>query len=275
MTLTVLGPFGATASRGHGVIRVGVIGATGRMGRMVCRAVAADPDLALVAAVSRSEPGRSLADAIGLDGEAGEVVLADRLEVLAEAERRCSSTSRPRASRPTTWPGASSTRIHVVVGTTGFEIDDAWREAPVGVVVAPNFAIGAVLLMRFAEQAARHLPSAEVIELHHDGKADAPCGTALLTARRIAAAREDAPLAPGGDGAHPGARGGDVDGVRVHSVRLPGLVAHQEVIFGGQGQTLTIRHDSTDRTSFMPGVLLAIKAVRDRPGLTVGLDDLL
>ncbi len=257
------------------MIRVGVVGATGRMGREVCRAVAADPDLTLVAAVSRSEPGRSLADAIGLDGEAGEVVLADRLEVLAEAgaDVLVDFTAPGFAADHVAW--GIEHRIHVVVGTTGFEIDDAWREAPVGVVVAPNFAIGAVLLMRFAEQAARHLPSAEVIELHHDGKADAPSGTALLTARRIAAAREDAPLAPGGDGAHPGARGAEVDGVRVHSVRLPGLVAHEEVLFGGQGQTLTIRHDSTDRTSFMPGVLLAIKAVRDRPGLAVGLDDLL
>jgi 4-hydroxy-tetrahydrodipicolinate reductase len=163
----------------------------------------------------------------------------------------------------------------VVVGTTGFEIDDAWREAPVGVVVAPNFAIGAVLLMRFAEQAAAHLPSAEVIELHHDRKVDAPSGTALLTARRIAAARGEVPPSPTGDDAHPGARGADVDGVRVHSVRLPGLVAHEEVVFGGPGQTLTLRHDSTDRTSFMPGVLLAIEAVGARPGLTIGLDELL
>jgi 4-hydroxy-tetrahydrodipicolinate reductase len=165
--------------------------------------------------------------------------------------------------------------VHVVVGTTGFSIDDAWREASVGVIVAPNFAIGAVLLMRFAEQAARLLPSAEVIELHHDRKVDAPSGTALLTARRIAAARSDVTDAPAGDRAHPGARGADVDGVRVHSVRLPGLVAHEEVVFGGPGQILTLRHDSLDRTSFMPGVVLAIRAAPGRPGLTVGLDELL
>jgi 4-hydroxy-tetrahydrodipicolinate reductase len=161
------------------------------------------------------------------------------------------------------------------VGTTGFEIDPAWRHAPIGVIVAPNFAIGAVLLMRFAEQAARHMPSAEVIELHHDGKLDAPSGTALLTARRIAAARGSGIDAPAGDHEQPGARGVDVDGVRVHSVRLPGLVAHEEVIFGGAGQTLTLRHDSTDRLSFMPGVVLAIKAVGGRPGLTVGLEPIL
>jgi 4-hydroxy-tetrahydrodipicolinate reductase len=135
--------------------------------------------------------------------------------------------------------------------------------------------------MRFAEQAARHLPSAEVIELHHDGKVDAPSGTALLTARRIAAARRivaarsDAPVGVAGDDAYPGARGADVDGVRVHSVRLPGLLAHEEVVIGGPGQILTLRHDSTDRTSFMPGVLLAIKSAPSRPGLTVGLDPLL
>ena len=257
------------------MIRIGVVGATGRMGREVCRAVAADPDLALVAAVSRSAPGGTLADVLGLDGDAGAVVLVDRLEGLAEAavEVLVDFTAPAYAAEHVAWGIEHS--MHVVVGTTGFEIDDAWRETPVGVVVAPNFAIGAVLLMRFAEEAARHLPSAEVIELHHDGKADAPSGTAVLTARRIAAARRETPAAPAGDDAHPGARGAEVDGVRVHSVRLPGLVAHEEVIFGGQGQTLTLRHDSTDRTSFMPGVLLAIKAVGARPGLTVGLDELL
>lgn len=257
------------------MIRVGVVGATGRMGREVCRAVAADPDLALVAAVSHSAPGASLADAIGLDGESGGVVLAEHLEGIsdARAEVLVDFTAPVHVSDHVAWGIANG--VHVVVGTTGFEIDEEWREAPVGVVVAPNFAIGAVLLMRFAEQAARHLPSAEVIELHHDGKADAPSGTALLTARRIGAARENGTTAPSGDDAFPGARGADVGGVRVHSVRLPGLVAHEEVIFGGQGQTLTLRHDSTDRTSFMPGVLLAIKAAPTRPGLTVGLEPLL
>lgn len=257
------------------MIRVGVVGATGRMGREVCRAVAADPDLALVAAVSRSAPGVSLADAIGLDGEAGSLVLAEHLEGISDAgaEVLVDFTAPAHASDHVAWGIANG--VHVVVGTTGFEIDEEWREATVGIVVAPNFAIGAVLLMRFAEQAARHLPSAEVIELHHDGKADAPSGTALLTARRIAAARGGGAGAPGSDDAFPGARGADVDGVRVHSVRLPGLVAHEEVIFGGQGQTLTLRHDSTDRTSFMPGVLLAIKAAPMRLGLTVGLEPLL
>ena len=255
--------------------RVGVVGATGRMGREVCRAVAADPDLSLVAAVSHSSPGSSLADAIGLDGEAGAVVLVERLDEMgaAEIDVLVDFTSAAYAPDHVAWGIANG--VHVVVGTTGFEIDPGWSEASVGVVVAPNFAIGAVLLMRFAEQAARHLPSAEVIELHHEGKADAPSGTAQHTARRIAAARGTRHLAATAGEIVTGARGADVDGVRVHSVRLPGLLAHEEVIFGGDGQILTLRHDSTDRTSFMPGVLLAIKAAPTRPGLTVGLEPLL
>jgi 4-hydroxy-tetrahydrodipicolinate reductase len=130
-------------------------------------------------------------------------------------------------------------------------------------------------MMRFAKEAARHFDAAEVIELHHDQKVDAPSGTALATAREIAAARSGEWVAPGGDDEHPGARGADVEGVHVHAVRLPGLLAHQEVIFGGPGQTLSIRHDSTDRASFMPGVLMAIRAVASRPGLTFGLESLL
>jgi 4-hydroxy-tetrahydrodipicolinate reductase len=165
--------------------------------------------------------------------------------------------------------------IHVVTGTTGFEVDPSWAsQRGIGVFIAPNFAIGAVLMQRFAEEAVRFLPDAEIIELHHPDKPDAPSGTAMATARRMAAARGPAP-AERGEERVPGARGGDVDGVRVHSVRLPGLVAHQAVILGGQGQTLTIRHDSTDWTSFMPGVVMAVKAVASRPGLTMGLDALL
>ena len=171
--------------------------------------------------------------------------------------------------------------VHVVIGTTGLQPGDLEElralveGGDANAIVAPNFAIGAVLMMRFAEQAAAHFDAAEVIELHHDGKKDAPSGTALTTARRIAGAREGVWTAPGGDDAHPGARGTDIEGVRVHAVRLPGLLAHQEVILGGPGQTLTIRHDSTDRASFMPGVLLAVRAVGSRSGLTVGLEHLL
>lgn len=257
------------------MIRVGVVGATGKMGREVCRAIAASDDLVLVAAVSRSTAGRTLRDAIGLEGTTGDLAIADRLDALrdAGAEVMVDVTGAAYAPEHVRW--AIEHGIHVVEGTSGFEVDPAWATASVGVIVAPNFAIGAVLMMRFAREAARWFDAAEIIELHHDQKADAPGSTAIATAKAVGAARAGAWSAPGGDDAHPGARGTDVDGVRVHSVRLPGLLAHQEVVFGGAGQTLTIRHDSTDRSSFMPGVLLAIREVSSRPGLTVGLDALL
>jgi 4-hydroxy-tetrahydrodipicolinate reductase len=170
--------------------------------------------------------------------------------------------------------------VHCVVGTTGvpFSAWDALAADFPGpcLFVAPNFAIGAVLLMRFSAMAARYMPHVEIIELHHDRKADAPSGTAIRTAAMIAEARREVPVAPGRETeVAEGARGALVDGVYVHSVRLPGLVAHQEVIFGGVGQTLTLRHDSIDRTSFMPGVLLAVREVGSRSGLVVGLDALM
>jgi 4-hydroxy-tetrahydrodipicolinate reductase len=173
--------------------------------------------------------------------------------------------------------------IHAVVGTTGFTDErlsqvEAWLEQSrtTAVLIAPNFAIGAVLSMHFAKQAARFFESAEVIELHHPQKADAPSGTAARTARLIAEARKGLPPNPDATSTGmDGARGADVDGIPVHSVRLAGLVAHQEVLFGTQGETLTIRHDSLDRTSFVPGVLLAVRTVREHPGLTVGLEPIL
>jgi 4-hydroxy-tetrahydrodipicolinate reductase len=252
------------------VIRVGVVGATGRMGREVCRAVDADPELELVAAVSRPHAGERVSDVLGFGSE---VVFTGTLDSLMKAgvEVSVDFTSGAYAPEHVAW--AIEHGVHVVVGTTGFDADPAWgRQDRVGVLIAPNFAIGAVLMMRFAEEAARHLPAAEVIELHHEGKVDAPSGTARATAERIAAARPPVETAPAADAP---ARGVDVAGVRVHSVRLPGLVAHQEVILGGRGQTLTIRHDSTDRSSFMSGVMLAIKAVPRRQGLTMGLEALL
>jgi 4-hydroxy-tetrahydrodipicolinate reductase len=249
------------------VIRVGVVGAAGRMGREVARAVTADPDLELVAAVDPSHAGRVV------EG----TTIADTLDALTAAGAEVAVEF----TRPTEGPANISwcvaQGIHVVSGTTGFDPDPTWSDQrDVGVFIAPNFAIGAVLMQRFAEQAIRYLPDAEIIELHHHDKPDAPSGTAMTTARRMAAARgvADPDDEPGTERVA-GARGGDVDGIHVHSVRLPGLVAHQEVILGGQGQTLTIRHDSTDRTSFMPGVVMAVKAVASRPGLTVGLDALL
>jgi len=257
-----------------GLLRVGVLGAGGRMGATVCEAVAADAGLELVAAV---DPGHAGARAAGGGPEiAGSVdaVAAAGAEVVVDF------TAREAALRNLEWCAAR--QLHAVVGTTGFGEDDLARvggwfpaSGPAGCVVAPNFAVGAVLMMRFAELAAPWFDTAEVIELHHDAKADAPSGTAMLTARRVAAAGGPWTPDPTRTEVVAGARGGDVGGVRVHSVRLRGLVAHQEVLLGTTGQSLSIRHDSYDRRSFMPGVLLAVKAVTSRPGLTVGLDDLL
>jgi 4-hydroxy-tetrahydrodipicolinate reductase len=251
------------------VIRVGVLGAAGRMGREVCGVVEAEEDLDLVAAVDPRHGG------VGV----GPLAVATALDALDGVDVAVDFTDRAAAIENARW--CLDHGVHIVVGTSGLTSADLqelrqWAEgARANVFVAPNFAIGAVLMMRFAEEAARFFDAAEVIELHHDQKADAPSGTAIATAERIADARAGAWKAPGGDDAHPGARGAEVGGVHVHGVRLPGLLAHQEVIFGGPGQTLTIRHDSTDRSSFMPGVLMAIRAVGDHPGLTVGLDALL
>ena len=242
-------------------IAVGVFGAAGRMGAEVCRAVEAAPDLELVARLDVGD---------------------DRTP--AEAARVMVDFTHPDAVMDNlSW--CIEHGVHAVVGTTGFTEDRleqlrwALGEAPgVGVVVAANFSVGAVLMMHFAEQAARFYESVEIIELHHPDKADAPSGTATTTARRIAAARRAAerPAIPDATTQEvPGARGADIAGVRVHGVRLRGLVAHQEVLFGDPGETLTVRHDSFDRVSFMPGVLAAVRAVVDRPGLTVGIDDLL
>jgi 4-hydroxy-tetrahydrodipicolinate reductase len=231
------------------------------MGAEVCRVVAAAPDLELVAAIDLGDD-RATAEAaqVFVDFTHPDVVM-DNLSWCIDHG------------------------IHAVVGTTGFtdERFDLLRTTlaehdGVGVVIAPNFSIGAVLMMRFAEQAAAFYESAEIIELHHPGKADAPSGTAASTARRIAAARTAAAIpAPPDATRHelPGARGAQVDGIRVHGVRLRGLVAHQEVLFGAEGETLTIRHDSLDRVSFMPGVLAAIRAVSSKPGLTVGIESIL
>ncbi len=241
--------------------RVAVLGARGRMGAEVCRAVDAAEDLTLAAALDEGwDPAQLTGVDVAVDFTTPDVVLGN----------------------VETCIGAG---VHCVVGTTGWDDERldtvrGWlRSAPsVGVVIAPNFGLGAVLMMRFAEEAARHFESVEIVELHHPGKADAPSGTARATAARIAAARAAAGSPPAPDAtrtALDGARGARVDGVPVHSVRGAGLVAHQEVLLGSAGETLTIRHDSTDRVSFMPGVLLAVRAVASRPGLTLGLDPLL
>jgi 4-hydroxy-tetrahydrodipicolinate reductase len=257
--------------------RVGVAGAGGRMGGEVCRAIAGAPDLELVAAV---DPG-----AVGTEVE-GHVVEADVAALRAHGAEVVVDFTVAEAARGNLAFYATE-GIHAVVGTTGLtaaELDEAGRlfaASAANAVIAPNFAIGAVLLMRFCELAAPHMDGVEVIELHHDAKRDAPSGTALHTAAAIAAARRRAgaeafPADATTEVVLPSARGAEGPGeVRIHSVRLPGLIAHEEVIFGALGQSLTIRHDSYDRRSFMPGVLLAVRAVADRPGLTIGIEALL
>ncbi|HET9673027.1 MAG TPA: 4-hydroxy-tetrahydrodipicolinate reductase [Actinomycetota bacterium] len=249
-----------------------MIGATGKVGSEVCRAVHDADDLELAGGISQSKAGAKASDALGLDGS--DLVLAGELAAFEDAgvEVAVDFTKGEYAPEHVAW--AIEHGVHIVVGTTGFDVDQAWSNAPVGIVVAPNFAIGAVLMQRFAAEAAKHLPAVEIVELHHDGKADAPSGTATATADAVAVARTEAWEGPSTESLA-GVRGGERAGTRIHSIRLPGLVAHQEVILGGQGQTLTIRHDSTDRTSFVPGVLLAIRWAPTHPGLTVGLGSIL
>lgn len=244
-------------------LRVGVLGARGRMGVEVCRAVEAAPDLDLVATIDQG-------DELSTATDAGAQVMVDftNPDAVMGNLRWCIDQG-----------------LNVVVGTSGFteqKLDQVrgWlSDKPgVGVIIAPNFGIGAVLMMQFAARAARYFESVEIIEQHHPNKVDAPSGTAGHTARLIAKARAEAGMGPGPDATKdelPGARGATIDGVRVHAVRAAGLVAHQEVLFGTSGETLTIRHDSYNRESFMPGVLLAVRSVVHRPGLTVGLDALL
>jgi len=245
------------------MIRVAVLGAKGRMGSTVCDAVRHADDLELVAELDVGDSLSALADSgaqVAVDFTHPDAVMVNLQWCIAHG-------------------------VHVVVGTTGVDderlsqVSEWLADAPsVGVAVVPNFGIGAVLMMAFAEKAARYYESVEIIELHHPRKADAPSGTSQHTARRIATARRDAGLGEMPDATSSGldgARGASVDGVPVHAVRLSGLVAHQEVLFGGHGETLTIRHDSLDRASFMPGVLLAVREIESRPGLTVGLDSFL
>ena len=243
------------------MVRVAVFGSRGRMGAEVCRAVDAADGLELVAALDVGDDRTAAETAeVAIDFTHPDAVM-DNLAWCIEHD------------------------IHVVVGTTGF--DDAKLDRVrswltdhdrVGVIIAANFSIGAVLMMHFADQAARFYESVEIIELHHPDKADAPSGTAATTARRIGAAPGRAGLGSPPDATvHelPGARGAQVAGIRVHGVRLRGLVAHQEVLFGAEGETLTIRHDSFDRVSFMPGVVAAVRAVGERPGLSLGIESLL
>ncbi len=261
----------------NGRIRVGVIGAGGRMGSTVCSAVVGDPDLDLVAAVDPSYQGLDLRTATGVDHH---LAVSASLDAMTERAVEVAVDFTERSAGRENLLHLASAGIHAVVGTTGFSEDDleAFRGAfsRSNALIAPNFAIGAVLMMRFAEMAAPFFDSAEVIELHHDAKVDAPSGTAMLTVERMAAASGEWSPDPTRSEVLEGSRGAQgPEGIRVHSVRLRGLVAHQEVLLGTTGQTLSIRHDSVDRTSFMPGVLLGIKRVAEHPGVTVGLDALL
>ncbi|UPO77799.1 4-hydroxy-tetrahydrodipicolinate reductase [Arthrobacter sp. Helios] len=239
---------------------VAVLGATGRMGSEAVKAVEAAPDMELVAALGRNDP----------------------LETLVSAGARYVVDLTVPDSTEANVRFAVEHGMHAVVGTTGWDagrlerLTELLAEHPeTGVLIAPNFALGSVLATAFAAKAAPYFESVEVVELHHPDKVDAPSGTAARTAELMARSRADAGTAPSPDATVkelPGARGADVDGIRVHSVRLRGLVAHQEVLLGGEGEQLTIRHDSYDRASFMPGVLLGLRQAAEHPGLTVGLD---
>ena len=244
-------------------IKVGVLGAAGRLGSEVVKAVTRSQDMEIVAALDIGDSLQSLV----ANGAEVVVDFTHPDSVMANLEFLISHD------------------IHAVVGTTGFDRDrleqiERWlgTNPNIGVLIAPNFGLGAVLMMKFAEQAARFFESVEIVELHHPNKADAPSGTALRTAELIANARTAADLGAQPDATTmslPGARGAVVDGIPVHSVRLRGLVSHQEVLFGDQGETLTVRYDSFDRIGFMPGVLIGIRAVGSHPGLTHGLDHFL
>jgi 4-hydroxy-tetrahydrodipicolinate reductase len=260
-------------------IRVAVLGAAGRMGTTVCQAVLDAPDMELVAVVDPPHEGRALEE-FGVAGTGLTLSMLGPKVKEAAPSVAVDFTHMEAARGNLRWCGMNG--VHAVVGTTGLTSGDIQDLSALfdgeraNAVLAPNFAIGAVLMMHLAAIAAPWFESAEIIELHHDNKRDAPSGTAMLTAERMAAASGEWAPDPTKTYALEEARGGlGPAGIRVHSVRLRGLVAHQEVLLGTTGQSLTIRHDSYDRTSFMPGVLLAIREVGNRPGLTIGLDALL
>jgi 4-hydroxy-tetrahydrodipicolinate reductase len=244
------------------VIRVGVLGAKGRMGATVCDAISAAPDLELAAALDQGDDLNDLVIAgvqVVVDFTRPDAVMNNLAFLIAH-------------------------NIHAVVGTTGFDavrletLQNSVSDSQSNVLIAPNFGLAAVLMMQFAAKAAPYFESVEIVELHHPRKADAPSGTATRTAQMIAQARKEhgsAPMPDATTDALPGARGADVDGIPVHSVRLEGLVAHQEVLLGGPGETLTLRHDSYDRESFMPGVLLGVRQISQTKGLTLGLESFL
>lgn len=250
-------------------IRVGVFGAGGRMGATVCRAVAEDADLDLVAGIDPAHVGETVE---GVTIAASPDDVSEVMDVVVDF------THVDAARQNVLW--AAGAGVHAVVGTSGFDAEDhdRFRAALTrsNCVIAPNFAIGAVLMIALSEKAAPYFDTVEIVEMHHDAKRDAPSGTAMFTAERIGQASGTWAPDPTDIVVAEGARGGaGASGIRVHALRVRGMVASQEVIFGTTGQSLVIRHDTFDRNSFMPGVLLAVKAVAEHPGLTVGLDQLL
>lgn len=263
------------------MIRVGVMGACGRMGREICRTVVDDAELELVAAFDRENAGIEIGALIGRPVQ-GVQVETDLQKLLAETQLDVMIDFTVADAARVNVPQVLEAGIAVVAGTTGLSSDE-WAEMgklaeahKTGLFHAANYAIGAVLMMKFAAEAAKYMPYAEVIELHHDKKLDAPSGTAVTTLKKIAQNRQSFQQGMADEYEKiTGARGGEYDGMRVHSVRLPGFVASQEVIFGGLGQTLTIRHDSISRESFMPGIALAVKKVQGWTGLVEDLENIL
>lgn len=270
------------------MIKVVVCGATGKVGREVCLAVEKDPELKLVGAVGKRSAGKDLGKMIGLKRE---LIVRDDLENLFKEVKPDVLVD---FTHPTVVLENIKTtlnqKVNAVVGTTGLakkdleELAVLSQEKGVGLIVAPNFALGAVLMMNFSKQATKYFSKVEILELHHNKKADAPSGTAIKTAETIAQAlnhygsgqaRSESSNRAESEEIIKGVRGGQVKGIPLHSIRLPGLNAHQEVIFGGPGQTLKIRHDALDRSCYIPGVIMAIKEVPNRLGLTYGLDKLL
>ncbi|HWJ03902.1 MAG TPA: 4-hydroxy-tetrahydrodipicolinate reductase [Verrucomicrobiae bacterium] len=262
-------------------IKVFVSGAAGKMGREVVRAVLADKELQLVGAADSNLQGVDVGQLAGIDSVgvtvsalSGEILKSSGAQVMVDF-------TAPHSVMPNC-KLALENGVRPVIGTTGLteedlsEIVELAKQANLGVFIAPNFSIGAILMMKFAQEAAQYFPNVEIIELHHDQKLDAPSGTGLKTAEMIASVRPEFTQGHANEYEKlPGARGGNFKGLRIHSIRLPGLVAHQEVIFGGLGQTLSVRHDAYNRETYMPGVVLAVKKVINLKGLVIGLENII
>lgn len=265
-------------------MKVFINGCCGSMGKEVVRAVSKEKDMSVCGGADIVNHGQDVGDAAGI-GALGIPVSAKLSDALQSSGAGCLVDFTHVTGIMKTLETALSMKISCVVGTTGFdekmlvEVHALCEKNKTGCLIAPNFAVGAVLMMKFAEEAAKYMPDAEIIELHHNRKKDAPSGTAVMTAQKIHEARRKAAVHPAIDPTEiekiKNARGGNLNDIHIHSVRLPGYVAHQEVIFGGLGQTLTLRHDSISRESFMPGVVLAVRKIKDIQTLVFGLENLL